>query len=437
MIGPDPCLRMSTQVCYEFPYFSRTFPNFSLSQGAVIGGAFAVVEDEMVHKIDTVTARTKLKMRREPYWQRISKGFHVGFRKMSANSVGTWLVRHAAENHNDIEQSLGTLEDCPDHRRFDRAVELAREWLARSTSDAAGTQPPSYTVMDACDAYVSRIREHKGAKPADDLEARYRRWVRSDPIHKVPLPQLTPKHLDDFRRRLIAAPVRADKAGTLRERSKDSVNRDMAALRAALNRALADRLVTSDFAWREPLKAFKNVSKRRGLYLDREQRRSFIEHAPDYLAAFLRGMAVLPLRPGALAALTVDDFDCRLHVLKIGIDKSGADRKIKVPPTTANLLEQAGADKPPGAPLLSRADGQAWKKDAWKKPIKEAAESAGLPRGTTAYTLRHSVITDLVHDGLDLLTVAQLSGTSVAMIEKHYGHLRSEVATEALARLAL
>ena len=45
--------------------------------------------------------------------------------------------------------------------------------------------------------------------------------------------------------------------------------------------------------------------------------------------------------------------------------------------------------------------------------------------------------TDLVHDGLDLLTVAQLSGTSVAMIEKHYGHLRSEVATEALARLAL
>jgi hypothetical protein len=47
------------------------------------------------------------------------------------------------------------------------------------------------------------------------------------------------------------------------------------------------------------------------------------------------------------------------------------------------------------------------------------------------------VITDLVHDGLDLLTVAQLSGTSVAMIEKHYGHLRSEVAAGALAKLAL
>jgi site-specific recombinase XerD len=62
---------------------------------------------------------------------------------------------------------------------------------------------------------------------------------------------------------------------------------------------------------------------------------------------------------------------------------------------------------------------------------------AELPAETTAYTLRHSVISDLVHGGLDLLTVAQISGTSVAMIEKHYGHLRSDVAAEALARLAL
>lgn len=391
----------------------------------------------MVHKIETVTARAKLKIRREPYWQRISKGFHVGFRKMSVDSSGTWLLRLAGGNGKEVEHSLGTLDGCPAHRRFDHAVELAREWAARGDTAGVDTRQPIYTVMDACDGYVSRIRELKGAKPADDLGARYRRWVRSDPIHTVPLPELTPKHLDDFRRRLIASPVRVGKASNLRERSKDSVNRDMAALRAALNRALADRMVTSDFAWREPLKAYKNVSKRRGLYLDREQRRNFINHAPDDLAAFLRGLSILPLRPGALAALTVENFDRRLHVLKIGTDKSGAERKIKMPPTTAKLFERVSIDRPPAAPLLARADGQAWNKDAWKKPIKEAAHSAGLPIGTTAYTLRHSVITDLVHDGLDLLTVAQLSGTSVAMIQKHYGHLRSEVTTEALGRLAL
>lgn len=194
---------------------------------------------------------------------------------------------------------------------------------------------------------------------------------------------------------------------------------------------------TTDFAWREPLKAFKNVSKRRGLYLDREQRRNFIKNAPGDLAAFLRGLSMLPLRPGALAALTVDDFDCRLSVIKIGKDKSGQDRKIKLPLKTARRFEEAARNRNPTAPLLARADGQAWNKDSWKWPLKDAAKKAGLPIGTTAYTLRHSVISDLVHGGLDLLTVAQISGTSVAMIEKHYGHLRSDVAADALAKLVL
>ena len=79
----------------------------------------------------------------------------------------------------------------------------------------------------------------------------------------------------------------------------------------------------------------------------------------------------------------------------------------------------------------------AWNKDMWKGPIKIAAAAAELSPSTTAYTLRHSVITDLVTDGLDLLTVAQLSGTSVTMIERHYGHLRADHAAAALARLEL
>lgn len=69
--------------------------------------------------------------------------------------------------------------------------------------------------------------------------------------------------------------------------------------------------------------------------------------------------------------------------------------------------------------------------------MKAAVKAAKLPAETTAYTLRHSVITDLVHSGLDLVTVAQVSGTSVRMIEKHYCHLRAEAATEALAKLAM
>ena len=108
-----------------------------------------------------------------------------------------------------------------------------------------------------------------------------------------------------------------------------------------------------------------------------------------------------------------------------------------LPPATLAFFVEQTKGKLPGAPLLARADGKAWDKDAWKKPVKAAAAAAGLPATTTAYTLRHGVITDLVGGGLDVLTAARLSGTSVSMIERHYGHLRAEAAAAALATLAL
>ena len=54
------------------------------------------------------------------------------------------------------------------------------------------------------------------------------------------------------------------------------------------------------------------------------------------------------------------------------------------------------------------------------------------------YALRHSAITDLiVYENLDIMTVARLSGTSLAMIEKHYAHLLQSHAAKGLAGLAL
>lgn len=391
----------------------------------------------MANRIDTVGGRNKLAPRREPYWHRLGKGLYVGFRKMTNTSNGTWLTRYPGPQNLEIQSSLGTFEQHSPHERFDKAVETTRALLSRSKSSSEDPPQSSITVMDACDLYRKHIQEIKGFGPAEDLAKRYNRWVKPDPIHRIELQRLTREQCVAFRRRIMSTPVKVGKSGTTRERSKDTVNRDIAAVRAAFNKAFDDGQVSTDFAWRQPLKSFKNVSKRRNLYLDREQRRTFIAHAADELANFLRGLSLLPLRPGALAALTVADFDSRLNVLRVGIDKSGQDRRVKLPLATATLLKKLAQDRDPACPLISRADGQAWNKDAWKGPIKDAAINAGLPTKTSALTLRHSVITDLVHGGLDLLTVAQISGTSVAMIEKHYGHLRGNVATSALAKLAL
>jgi integrase len=171
--------------------------------------------------------------------------------------------------------------------------------------------------------------------------------------------------------------------------------------------------------------------------LDRTQRKKLLDHVADEAAPFVRALCQLPLRPGAIAALSVRDFDKRTSELTIGKDKSGKDRRILIPTAAARLMEDQSKNKLPAAPIFMRAGGERWNKDSWKHPISAAVEAASLPAEATAYTLRHSTITDLVREGLPLLTIAQISGTSAEMIERHYGHLAQDAAVKALETLAL
>jgi integrase len=173
------------------------------------------------------------------------------------------------------------------------------------------------------------------------------------------------------------------------------------------------------------------------LYLDRDERRKFIDATCEEARPFVKALCHLPLRPGALAGLTVRDFDKRTRSLIVGKDKNDSPRQISLPPVIADFFAAQIKGKLPVAPIFARADGQAWNKDSWKVPIKDAVTVARLPGAASAYTLRHSVITDLIRAGLPILTVAQLSGTSVAMIEKHYGHLVRDDAEKALASIAV
>ena len=392
----------------------------------------------MAHRIDTVEGRSRLKPRTPPYWQKLTTGCHVGFRKMSAGAEGTWLAQaYDPSTSKQTRQSLGGLDNLPAHQRFDAAKKLAEAWFEHL---GRGGSTKVITVKTACENYVKHLTASGATKNADDIAARFKRWVNDDKIADQALPKLTRKAVEDWRNRLAKAPVltnpHSDKTKT-RTRSPSSLNRDMAALRAALNSAHDHGDVTTDMAWRVALRAVENADGRRDTYLDRTQRAALISKADKDLGAFLHCLSLVPLRPGALASLTVDKLNSQHGVLTVGKDKAGRDRKIKLPPSTAAVFSVLTKDKLPAAPLLRRADGKAWDKDSWKKPIKAAAADAELAEAVTAYTLRHSVITDLVTNGLDLLTVAQLSGTSVAMIEKHYGHHRADHAAKALAGLAL
>lgn len=381
--------------------------------------------------LSIVRTRDRLKPQREPYWGKVDIGQYLGFRPSVKGGSGTWIARwyDESERRNRFH-SLGEFGDRPPGRRFGAALEAARAWFAHVSS---GGQPGrATTVKDTCEAYAEKHPE---------AAARFRRHVYSDPVARIALSKLTARHLHGWRDRLANKPApvahRNDGKAKTRPRSASAINRDMTPLRAALNRAYDNREVLSDHAWRVALRPIPGADKRRDIYLTPRQRRKLISALPEHASAFVHGLCALPLRPGALAALTAGAFNPRTSELKIGKDKSGADRKITLPKETAALLRAQRRGKLPAAPLFAQDDGSAWNRHAWRLPINEAVDAEGLPEKTTAYALRHSVITDLIVDGVPVLTVAQLAGTSIAMIERHYGHLLQKQATAALAKLVL
>lgn len=370
----------------------------------------------------------------EPHWQRLRSGCYLGFRPSKRGGKGTWFARaYDLDKGKYSRKALGDYGSLAGHDVFTQAKRDAENWADKVES--GGVQMVKLeTVADACHAYLTN-------KPGAIAEGVFRRHVYDDPIAKVKLDKLRRHHLREWRRRLEETPalVSRNKKGRkrIKQRSRSTVNRDMVPVRAALGQVLVPGAPNTDAAWQEALKPHKGADKRRDVYLDHAERKSLLGATSVEAAPFVRALCLLPLRPGAVANLCVGDFDKRTRTLTIGKDKNGRPRQITLPTTAADFLEKQGKTKLSAAPLFSRSDGRAWNKDAWKHPIKYAVFAAKLPKTVSAYTLRHSVITDLIRAGLPALTVAQLSGTSVVMIERHYGHLVRDDAEQALALLAL
>lgn len=384
--------------------------------------------------LSRIGERDKLKARKgdEPHWQRLRHGCYLGFRPSKRGGRGTWFARaYDPDKCRYSRKALGDYGALAGHDIFTQARKDA-EAFADSVASGGVAVEKLVAVADAARAYA------KG-KPA--AEAILRRTVYDDPIAKVKLDKLRKHHLQAWRDRLEETPalVTRNKGGErrTRERAKSTVNRDMVPLRAALMQVLTPGPPKTEAAWQEGLRPFKGADKSRGLYLDRDERKRMLAVCDAEGEPFVRGLCLLPLRPGVLAGLKVRDFDKRTRSLTIGKDKNGKPRQIAVPPSVAAFIEDQSKDKLPAAPIFNRSNGKPWNRDTWKHPIKGAVVAAKLPSAVAAYTLRHSVLTDLIRAKLPILTVAQLAGTSVEMIEKHYGHLVRDDAEEALASLAL
>lgn len=253
-----------------------------------------------MQNIKSKTGRAALPVRREPYWHRVRTGVYVGYRKL-VHGDGTWIARKQEPGTGKkVYRSLGCIGDGGD-KAFDIASKAATGW---ADGLDGGVDNKATSVSDACNNYVEHLAAHKSQSAAKDAQGRFARLVHGYHIGRIDLSKLK---TTDVKTWLNAQIVKGDDDDEVR-RSKDSANRNLSSLKAALNLALKDRGVATDGGWKT-VTPFKDVGERRKEILTREQRASLLNSCPDDLRQLATALLLTGARPGELANACVKDFD--------------------------------------------------------------------------------------------------------------------------------
>jgi integrase len=396
--------------------------------------------------------RDTLKPRREPYWAApLGPGRFIGFRVIDGKP-GSWIAR--ARDPNTGKQQYNALKDATD---YDSACKAAREWFANM--DEGVNTKDSFTVEDACKEYVDDRRREKGDACADDAEWRFTRGgIYGTAFGRTEVAKLRAVAIRNWRQSLM---LEDDEK---RQMTKAGTNRMVTTLRAALNLAVANDRVPESCRrqWRGGKKGklpqYEGADSRREIFLDIAQRRALLEATTGSVRDLIEAALWIGARPGELAKATRAQFDAQAKTLKLFHRKGNGtvrERHVVLTGAALALFERLAKSKLPGALLLTRDDGQPWTRIEWSRRINAAAEAAvvkddagevlkddkgkevKLPPGVCLYSCRHTYISQAILDGLTTLDVARLTGTSLAMIDKHYGHLAQDSVRERLAKVQM
>jgi len=421
------------------------------------------------NRIDNRTNRAKLTPKAEPYWAVLEKGHALGFRK-SAKGGGTWIARLYRPDSKPPKQyvSLGSADDFQeadglDILTFGQAQAKAIEWFMGraivSANDDGVTPLPTgqYKVNNALDEYL-RDAERRGVKGIKIMTQTINAHIRP-PLGDIEVGKLTKRKIENWLDALADAPRRS--TGKKREEvtflaepatedekraRKDSANRVLTNLNAALNLALASHRYLGPAPWRE-VKRFKEVGRARIRFLSVQEQRRLVNACPDGFKQLVQAALYTGCRYGELCRLAVRDFNPTASTVFVETSKSGKPRHIALTVEAAEWFTEQISGRGAGESLLSRPNAKgrarkyqedplAWGPHDQKKAMAEACVAAKIePLGF--HELRHTYASGLVNAGVPLAYVAaQLGHTDTTMVEKYYGHLSPSALAESIRKLA-
>ena len=262
--------------------------------------------------VEARARRLRLEGRKRPYWVTVEKGLAVGYHRPVGGGAGNWWVRAAVPGKAGYPYKEAALALADDHAEADgkktldwrQAQAAARAWAAKQTGDGP------LTIAKACETYLDYLRERKSDRAAKDAGGKVKK-------HILPVlgAKLVSELTSDEVRRWHGGMVRGELPDARRQ-SRDSANRVLTILKAALNLAFRDGLAADDRPWRR-VSTFKGVGEARKVILSPDELQRLLDACPKGLRELVAAGALTGARLGELTAAQVRDLDASAGTLRV------------------------------------------------------------------------------------------------------------------------
>lgn len=382
--------------------------------------------------LDTAPKRRKLDASGEIAWEEIARGVALGYR-------AGWWHRRLRENGHYLKKRFARADD--DQKAdgevvldYLQAVSAVLKTRTEEPAAAPKAEPATYRVRDAARDY---LEWYKGARKAlDHAEGTIKRYILPRLGDRL-LAELTARELREWHhaiasskarlRSVTGARFRTAPEGTtpeeIRRRRQMTANRNLAVLKALLNRAVQENDLDIPEPWKR-VKPFAGAVRARVRFLtEAESRRLLNACGPDF-RALAHAALLTGARYGSLASMRVEDFDPERGTIYVRQAKTAASQT-HVPLTAEGvaLFERATAGKLGHELVFITRTGKPWRRGDQGHRMREASTTAKLVPRVGFHSLKDTFVSHLVKRGVPFRIVSELTGTSVRTLERHYSHL--------------
>lgn len=303
------------------------------------------------------------------------------------------------------------------------------------------TPDPDLTVAQVIRAYTTWFRGHRITYKNTSY---YARAYLIPEFGYLKVSELKADHLRAWLTRFTETPRRLRGSRTnpivystapfddeARRRRRNTANRLLGDLKAALNYAYREGWVPDDTEWRR-VRPYPRAVVGPGTYLTLDQCRLLVAHCPPDFKRLVKGALYTGARLSELKRIKREDVDVATGSIAIYDGKQRSYRSLTLTAEATRFFADAITQCAPDSHVFARADGKGWNETDPYPRLAFACQNAGIPR-VTFHQLRHTFASLLAMEGTPMAVIARCLGhTTTRVCERTYAHLAPNYVSDTL-----